>query len=549
MSSHQSRRGFLKGGSAAALAGAYAFGTPHSMLAGAMIKNLLRSAQAEAADLISSRYYVNLMLFGGPLRFGFDHWLRTSTSEPNLVFSPTAATSFAYNSTTRVISGGEYRTFDYNGVQVPQLFAGLSAADQATFLGSFLVIRGYGSGMDGHPNNSALQMLPLPGQPSISGLLADHSNKNFQAVQSPARGSGSKFVSANSVGLNVLGTNPLPDLLAPVAASNSLRTLRKNNAAAFGNLRSILNSLTVETQALKIAKSSVDNTLSLLQGNFANYAVEWTPLVAQYKAAIEAGVRSTSLPGINTTLDGSQRIQMISDASLAYQIDGNPNRNPIANGNDVTSCMDIATINNLAGQLALADYCIRNDLSSAIEISNGSLDAIRLAVGSGSTQSQVHDCHQGGTPVTTYMSMMHLNGILAGLLLLQSRLQTAGKWSDTVVHITADFDRSINMAGTRLDHGFNQMISSVFSGVISGGPYVVGNVYNQAAAGEPSMGVAAPISGYAGGTSAPGATMMASTVSQLLGVNSNPWKNVAPSLISLNADGTLTLPFGKGKQV
>ncbi len=94
------------------------------------------------------------------------------------------------------------------------------------------------------------------------------------------------------------------------------------------------------------------------------------------------------------------------------------------------------------------------------------------------------------------------------------------------------------------------MISSVFSGVIQNGPYVVGNISTMDRSGNNggTQGVAVPIANYniAG---VPGPMMMTSTVSELLGVSNNPWKNFSNPLIRLNADGTLALPFGRGKLV
>lgn len=78
---------------------------------------------------------------------------------------------------------------------------------------------------------------------------------------------------------------------------------------------------------------------------------------------------------------------------------------------------------------------------------------------------------------------------------------------------------------------------------------MVGNVYQNGAPSQysGSQGIAAPINGY-NQTGAPDPKMMASTVSQLLNVPSNPWINLAQPVAKLSGS-KLVLPFGRGKVV
>jgi hypothetical protein len=543
-----SRRDLLRGaGQAGVGAAAFTMGSPQQMLTQAVLKNWFQRANADAVGALSPRYYINCLFPGGPVRFSWDHWLRTNTSDPAMILPPAAATNFTYNSGTRKTTGFEYRTFDYNGVQIPQFFKSMNSTDLANLMDSFLVIRGYGSGVDGHLNNENSQTLPLAGQPSLSGLLADHSNRSFRAVQSGSRGGGN-FASASNVGLNVVSIDkPLRDLLAPVAATSNLRTLRKANEDAFLSLRSLLNISAPDTQAMRIAKGTLQDSYHLLTGNYANYAAQWPTLMSDYQTAFESGARTAVLPGINSTMDGSQRLQIISDGTNLFNLDHNPTYSLYAAGQDINQVLDQATIDNIGASFALAEYCITNDLVSSIELQFDRMRGVRESVGGGATSNHNHDSHQSGAYVIVLMTATMWAGYTNCLMLLRNRLIAAGKWNNTIIHTTADFDRELSADGFGSGHGFNQMISSIFSGVITGGPYVVGNVYQKSGTDKISQGTAAPIAGYSADFPKPAA--MASTLYTLLSVAKNPWQNLASPLISLQPDGRLLLPYGAGKVV
>jgi hypothetical protein len=542
-----SRRDLLRGAGQLGVGAAAYTVSPQALLTQAVLKDWFQNAQADAAGIISPRYYVNMFFPGGPVRFQWDHWLRTNASDPPIALAPAAATNFTYNAGTRQFTGFEHRTFDYNGVLVPQFFKSLNAADQAAFLDSFLVIRGYGTGIDGHTNNSNAQTLPFSGMASLSGLLADHSNRSYRAVQAGARGGGN-FSSATSVGLNVVSSSvPLRDLLGPVATASTLRTLRSAHVDVFSSLRSLLNTAAPDSRAMQIAKGTLNDSYRLLQGNFVNFATEWPTLVSDYQTAFDNGVQSAVLPGINSTLDGSQRLQLISDGSALFNLDNNPTSNLYTAGQDINTLLDQATLADIGPAFALAEYCIRNDLISSLELMFDRLRKVRVSPGGLASQAHNHDCHMSGAAIIVLMKASLFSGFTQALLLLRSRLVAAGKWKDTVIHTIGDFDRSISADGLGAGHGFDQMISSVFSGVITGGPYVVGNVLQQTGYEKISMGTAAVIPGYSNDVPKP--TMMASTVFPLLGCPKNPWQNLASPLISLQPDGKLKLPFGPGKLV
>jgi hypothetical protein len=121
-------------------------------------------------------------------------------------------------------------------------------------------------------------------------------------------------------------------------------------------------------------------------------------------------------------------------------------------------------------------------------------------------------------------------------------------WSETVLQITSDFGRITRADGGGSDHGFNQMITSVYSGIIKT-PLVIGNIYqtynNGYGAGYAgTQGVGAPIEGY-NQSGRPTPVMPASTVAALLRVSKNPFENLAAPLVKIVGNQAVAVATGK----
>ncbi len=539
------RRNFLKAAGIVG-AGAGAAMLPENLLFNALLGDLFTQSTAHAADLLSPRNYINISLGGGPIRYAFDHWLKTAPNEPAMIHSSHNSTGFNYDSAMKV-TGSEYKTFEYKGYLVPSFFLGFPTAQRNKFLDSFLMIRGYGTGIDGHGVNSDLQKHPLASAPSITGLMADHSNRTFQAVQYPPMNS--PFSARSSATLNALsGSTPLKSLLSPLTSTKRVRNLSRSMPTAFDDVRRALNSINEPAASVKIAKASLNNTYSLLKSSLTDFDTQWPLLLAKYQTAIVNAMKDQFIPGLNATEDGSRQISYLTNQTdIGFDTGGadgfiNANSNLCALGEFVTA-------SPLAAGLALAEYCIKNKLVSAFEIGAGvGQDGLNLAAGNGkSLFSSSNDNHGGGGHVDFVAKSLYFRGIVAGLLTLQTELEATNDWQNTIVHLVSEFNRTIGRSNGGSGHGTEQMVSSVFSGVFTGGPYVVGNVGTSGdlLKGAPTQGIALPISNY-NVSDRPTPIMMTSTVAELMGVSYNPWRNFQAPLITLSG-GRLTLPFGRGK--
>lgn len=535
------RRLFLTGG--LTLGASVLVPAPIEKLMNVMADGFIQKARADALGLLGSRNYVNLLLAGAPLRYGFDHWMRTNSSDPTMVSNPMVAT--ALTSSNGRVTGTEYKTFDYKGVLVPHMFSHNVYSSKGErpltdLLDNMMVIRGYGTGMDGHPTNATVQMAPLGGASSIAGLAADFSNKNFQAIQWPDRGAYGNFNSATGKAMNKLnGDKPVVNLLegfAPVAADRvkaSELLKRQQSALELAQVR-LQRYIKSDAPGSKILASNMGNASALLKKGVGNIDGYWSEAAARYKTLIEKSMRMSGLPGLSDTAIISDTKSSIWNMHVG---EGNIGLSHIGDLRDVIGTRTMA--NNMAESFALTEYVLKQGLATSIELLIDSIGTVQLNTdGSGlKNYSLINDMHSSGAVGALVMTTTFYRGVAAAILELADQLRATkiyngnDLWSETVFQITSEFSRSARTDGSGSDHGFNQMVTSVFSGIITS-PLVVGNIKqeNHDPSNIGTQGIAVPIDNY-NQTGPPTPAMAASAVAGLLRVPKNPFENVASPLV------------------
>lgn len=532
-----------------ALAAEALFPTPFERLLNVLSSGFIAKAQAEATGIEGSRNFVNILMHGAPLRYTFDAWMRTSSSDAMLEFNPMVATRFL-NSGGRV-SGVEYGTFTYNGKLVPHMFShnvmtSAGAVPLTRLLDNMLVIRGYGTGFDGHQFNSVVQQAPVGGISSLMGLAADYSKKTFEAVEWPNRGAAGSFSSLQGKALCKLNSPPLNSLLegfgGPQGGRVKGRSLKDRNQEAFELARARLKAYAQsDFVGASIVGKNLDNASALMKKGIGDIGGYWNAAVARYKSVIEASMRQQGLVGIND-------IPLISDEGGFWKVhvaDGNRGL-VVSKDFDMREATKTMTApGSLAEGLALAEYVLKEGLVTALNLQMGDLTNISLKEkGQASVVSHtgIKDMHETGAISGVLLTTAYYRGLSAGILELSNQLKAAsagGKdlWSETVVQLISEFSRTARSNGGGSDHGYNQMVTSCFSGAIKSGPFVVGNIYKSGhnASYGGSQGRAAPIDGY-NQAGMPTPTMAASTVASLLRVPKNPYENLAAPLVRLIGD-------------
>ena len=532
-----------------------------------MTDGIIQRAIAAETGADPARNYVNLLLPGAPNRYVFDHWLRTNNSDPQIVANPMNTTSLE-KSNGRAI-GTKYETFEYKNVLVPQFFkhsvfngAG-NARPLTDLLDNMLVIRGYGTGFDGHSPNVVTQLSPLGGASSITGLAADLSTKTFQALQYPARRDNGNYFSTSGKPLNVIGGNkPLHELMVgfKAAAGNTADLVRRREAAleqAAVRLRQFAKSNQVGSST--VAKNMTD-AQKLIKKGISNIDSYWEGAVARYTKAYTMSAQQMGLAGFSDmTLEADPN-----NPHWRFHVyEGNQNVQPRGDVSGVISKARPSAY--LIEGFALAEYVLTEGHVTALELmvpggepghfyfKDGIVENITAP---NNTYGYVADMHLAGAIGAQMTTAVLFRGISGALLELIDRLKAtpvngSDLWSQTVFQITSDFGRSGHSLGDGCDHGINQMVTSVYSGLIKQ-PMVVGNIWtrgNNPGVAESvyggTQGAGAPIENY-NQKGMPTPVMMASTVAGLL-VDSqrNPFINVAYPAVSVAGGSAQALFPGK----
>lgn len=556
-----SRRSFL---THLGIGGAGIFLTPYERFANSLVDSFIKRAYAEETNLIPSRYYINVFFPGGPARFVFDHWMRTNASDPAMNFNPMVAT--AYTASGGRVTGTEYRTMNYNGILVPHLFSqsvntSNGAVNLSSLLTNMLAMRGFASGIDGHQFNLTTQMAPVGGISSMSGLGADISQRPFEAIQYPERGSYNKFDSQKGKAINVLKDNAPPlrtlfeGLLPSAGELAKASNLKARNVAAYERAQSQLKALSqMDATGAKALKDSIENARVLLKKGVGDIDGYWNSAVNRYRNIINTAARTTNIPGISD----QPIIPTAGNLHWTFAMRGSqPDLHP---DQDLRSAIPNLQINALAENLALAEFMIRGEYATSIEVH---MDAglnnvtIRNAAGAMVTGTHEPDMHTtGGFPALLMMNCFY-RGVLAGVAEFKQRLQSqqtslgTNAWEETVMHFVGDFTRIARLDGGGSDHGFNQLGSSVISGSFTNGPFVLGNILTGATNGYygGTIGTATKIDNY-NITGTPGPVFASSQIAELLRLPNNPFKNLANPVIKIEGTNLSYLNSSyKGKLV
>lgn len=537
-----SRRNFI--GSAVTLgAGAFIL-DPIRALTEGIADGIIQKAYAESTGTTASRNYINIQMSGAPLRYQFDQWLRTSPTD--IALANVASTGSLNMMTCNAFTWGSgglvtpvMKTATINGVIVPHLWTQSVYSSDGTkrpltdLLKNMLVVRGYASGLDGHQFNILAQQAPIGGVSTISGLVAENTKSTFDSVQWPDRGgNGAYFSSAGKSQAKVSGTVPLTTLMegfgspTNAAARNLKSTYKASMELAQARLKTYARS---DNTGAKIVSQNMTNATDMMAKGVGSISTYWPAAVARYQKAIEASMREINIAGISEK-------EIVSDESPRWTM-GTGDLTVINKNYDVRTALASVTLQNFAQSLALAEYLIKEGLATSVDLRADALQGLSIlqkGFTAVATKTLGLDMHATGANAAILFMNAYYRGITAGILELRDQLGAA-HWENTVVQIQGDFGRTARTAGSGSDHGYNQMVTSAFSGAFTNGPVVVGNIQQAGhnANYDGTQGIAAAIPGY-NQNGMPTPSMAASTVTALLGAKHNPYANTASPLISLS---------------
>ncbi len=553
-----SRRDLLKGGSTALAA--FTGLQPAARLMELMVKDLAVKKTYAAQDDAPSLFYMPIFLFGAPARWCFDQMLATKESDlSKILTNQMVATSLS--SSNGVNNAAVYRTFDYKGVQVPLLWNYEAQTSEGTkslksLLDHLIVFRGYGSGADGHTNNSSLQLSPVPSSGSVSGVIGDQAKSLFRVIQSigfPYTG----YNSPNGNGLTIVNYNPNENLVLSLLKSfrknpdtRNLASLKDKYKTNYEDTRLVFkklskaslapgDSLGIDYQkALQKIESSIEDLSSVWQQLFGKYQ---TLLLNAYKNRTQ-GI--TSLP-VQVQSDPGTEVNPWAVQSFTETIFPQV-------GTDLRDTVNNVNVDHMAAEFALAEYIATRRISAAFEMvltrgaDNIAVSTQRTLEGGNLTGIQqrsfstVFDQHSTGSISTVFYNTLFFQGLAACVLELVQVLKSQNLFSSSYIQFVSEFGRTPRNTQGGSDHGFDNMISSLITGVHNSKPIIVGNILRDGSGGIIN-GTYSGTFGYKSSTNVNGKNLMlgpasvTSTLANLMKLPSNPWKNVADPLVELNS--------------
>lgn len=542
MSTKKSRRKFLQEFGALS-SGAAFLRSPLGMLVNSVISSAINMNMAHAAG-VNPRRYVNIQFPGAPPRWMFDLFLNAygTTDSLNLGGSMIA--------TNYTASGGRYTGFEYktvlrNGLRVPWIWQyavpapGNTTRPMADLLANAFVIQGINTGNPGHSACQRIHFKPLGANSSLGALSADNSDALIPAINFNAESFiFSSLNNKSAVSLSNSG-NMLQNLLTPFISQASTAFKNKRDAVSLKEaLRDVASALNTIKQSDQLNTGTLiesqKSAEQLINGSFGDLNAEWTALLNKYQSLITRSLKLT-VPGINDLPIGDNNP---SGRGLTYQI--RPNQ--IVRFDDLRELLNSPSINitGMAGQFAVTEYVLKNNLSYSMTMSFQGLTGYKTATGLNTVVTHGPDEHFTGQFPSLICNAMLSVATASCLLELIASLKAANLWQETLIDMGGEFNRQAMPDGFGSEHGQTGKSVCLLSGAYSE-PLVLGNI--QAATNSDGWGKGTSVAGLGRQLLV---TDMASTIAHILRTPSPVTS--ASSLVSLS-NNKLNPVIEKAKRV
>ena len=483
------RRNFLRGLGAAAMF----LTSPEKLLMGSLVDGLFNKSMAQQNG-VSEKILINIFLNGGPSRWFFDLPLRPNGDDP---FLANGSVANIFDNNNAVFANTKAKI--NNKYYLPYLWdSDIPTSDgkttpMARLAGHAAFIRGYSTSSGSHIDSRDQHNAPVSGQPSLSGIFADHSLNPLAISNSEdfshksASGKGLTKINSNQASINNLLSNfdlfnssTLTKFNSTDAMNAAMKELQNRVSSHFGK---------THPYALNL-KNEKEKTIALASRVSAINKAEFTTLLFKYQSLETRSYSEITLDGIdNTTLTVTPNTPAegtrVSKFSNSLGAGGYIYPGPQANPGLLTSMLDTNTrAHNMAESFALAEFLVKNNLSSSIMLGLGglniNLNAFNYLNGAGNriTSSGFEfDSHYSGVNVSLLVYSKFYRAFAACLYELINQLKSFEKFDKTIIQLNGDFNRSAMSSGFGSDHGSSGCATSIYSGMFqNAGPIVVGNI-------------------------------------------------------------------------
>ena len=499
------RRKFLKGSLLGLGLSALEFESILNVISKGIISDLMASERGD-----NNLNYVGIQMHGGPQRWIWDLPLHVLEGNNNLSYNPCVITKFNPNG-QGVNDLGTYDCVDIGGIKLPSMWSSSvhtigGQTPMAELTNNSLFIRGVVYPNGAHEGRWH-SVIPFFGAPGIHTFPQGQAGNNrpvdcVQMALNPAACYPYKpKKNGSSVNLKFIPEeNPVEKLLSPFKfARDTLHSpdqFNNNLPRGFGaggeNLmrQKIDEALDrLEIVAKKINQSSeklfIDHRRAKQQFSIAMDAFiqEYNRRYENYRTVISANINSSTIngvEGVHTARGG--------DLAPLYRYNKNDSI-PVGHSLDELF-INNASIDSMAGSMALIEVLLENRLTSSIVMGISSMEGMLIPdVG---RRRLNNDSHFLGSALALVGFTKFYKCLSGCLLSLRAKLIGDNLWNKTILHIQGDFNRSPRTDGSGTDHGAAGSNTTIMSGLINGAKVIGGTYVNTPRDLYYDWGVAAP---------------------------------------------------------
>ncbi len=418
---------------------------------------------------MTPRNWVDFRLDSAPPRWVYDLILNPEGSS-QFVANPHVGTKYVGGSTYDSV---EYANYRFGNIHLPWMWQfNLPKADgsmrpMTELLANFMNIRGISVGNPGHVGARQLHYSPIGASQSIPALAADVSRAPLPAVSYNAAQFNFSSV-ANRSSVNVTGTNLITSLMNGFVSNGSanLKDQRKQVQDYLNAVRAEINRSAIAAHpAAAAAGQAVLSAQELMMRAFGDLGAVWTQLLGKYRGLItRAFDPNFEMAGINDKAIGIA----VADRDASYEMD-----NVLVTNADLRSLIRAqSSVGNMAEAFALAEFVLTRGLSSSMTLGIGNVTGLQMG---NTVRSLSKDEHFTGKMVSLIANTYFARAHAACMLEFMDQLKAANLFSNTVINVSGEFNRSPQNSGFGSDHGEQGGSLALYSGCI-GSPIIIGNI-------------------------------------------------------------------------
>lgn len=453
---------------------------PGEMFLSNMMLHFLQKGYAHAAGFevgLEDMKLINIGLNGGLPRWYWDSVLRPAGNDP-FISNPMVISRFKKSGNSVL---GEYATTRIGGYHLPWIWnatiprPGGGTVPMSSLAQHMLSLRGINTMIDSHDLNKPRHLCAVPGGASLTGLVADNARTPIPAID---RKGGADYYGSKK-GIAAIGVktdnDPLTALLTPFLPGTNVLELKNGQIeAAIDNALLKMNALTQDKN--KFLPSSFEARQSakrLMKKKFSGLQSSYSALRNKYQSLINACFN----PSGQLILEGVDDIDFPGAAHPNFKA----TESEYFIGNNIQDITTGSTgINDLAESMAVAEFMLKENLSSAVNLIIGSFSNVALmrlenlttgAIRSPGAGGYTTDVHFTGSHVALILFSRYYRALSACLYELISQLKSVSTpggnmFNQTAITITSEFNRSARNDGAGADHGWNGQNYTIFSGAV-----------------------------------------------------------------------------------